>query len=209
MPAIGALNVPASPPAAPAATSSLTFCSLSRSSCASSEPKADPRKTIGPCRPTEPPDPMVSEAATTLATAPTSGSRAPRVSSAAITSGIECPRADGTARIVIGATSSAPIAGIRINRAAGSPPSHSPSRMSKKNQSLRSTSEENPTAPSPAPSPTIAASAIGPARGERSMFRVSALRSSVAAPLASGVIRSTPPMVAPRSLSTEPACGCE
>ena len=58
-----------------------------------SEPNAAPRKTTGPCRPTEPPEPIVSVAATILPAALVAGSRPPRESSATITSGTEWPRA--------------------------------------------------------------------------------------------------------------------
>ena len=164
-----------------------------------SEPNAAPRKTTGPCRPTEPPEPIVSVAATILPAALVAGSRPPRESSATITSGTEWPRAPGARMYVIGPTSRPPMAGMRISRAFGRPPSQSSLRMSKKKWSLSSTRVEKPTAARPAPSPTTAASTIGPARGERSMRLVRNSRSCLVAPCAAGVIRNTCSIVAPDS----------
>ena len=59
-PAIGALKIAATPPAAPAAASSRIVWSLSRKARPASEPNAAPRKTTGPWRPTAPPEPIVS-----------------------------------------------------------------------------------------------------------------------------------------------------
>ena len=190
-PAIGALNVPAMPPAAPAATSSARFCSVSRSAWPTTDPTAAPRNTIGPCRPTDPPDPIVSAAATIFASAPSGGNRPILESSAAITSGIALPRALGTSSTVIGPTSSPPSAGIMISRALGSPPSSSSCNSSKKGRSLSSTSSQKPTAHSPAPRPTTAASTIGPARGDRSIWRIAAPRARPGSPLASEESSST------------------
>ena len=67
-------------------------------SCPSAEPIAEPIWTIGPSRPTEPPEPMQSAEASDL----TSGTR-PRIlpsllCTASITSGTPCPRASGAKR---------------------------------------------------------------------------------------------------------------
>ena len=62
-PAIGALKIPATAPAAPQPTSNISvFCSM-RKSCPRFEPMAEPVSTIGASAPTDPPKPMVSELA--------------------------------------------------------------------------------------------------------------------------------------------------
>ncbi len=65
-PAIGALNVAEIPPAAPHATSSGRRLADTRATCPVTEPIADPICTIGPSRPTDPPDPMHSAEASAL-----------------------------------------------------------------------------------------------------------------------------------------------
>ena len=67
-PAIGVLNVAEIPPAAPQATRSLSWDSETRPSWPITDPRADPICTIGPSRPTEPPDPMHSAEASDLTT---------------------------------------------------------------------------------------------------------------------------------------------
>jgi len=68
-PAIGALNVAAIPPAAPQATSARTRDSGSLRVCASQDPRAEPICTIGPSRPTDPPEPIQIAEASALTTA--------------------------------------------------------------------------------------------------------------------------------------------
>ena len=63
-PAIGALKIPATAPAAPQPTSSMSvFCSM-RKSRPRFDPMAAPVSTMGASAPTDPPNPIVSELAT-------------------------------------------------------------------------------------------------------------------------------------------------
>ena len=63
-PAIGALKIPATAPAAPQPTSNINvFCSI-RNSRPRFEPMAAPVNTIGASAPTDPPKPIVTELAT-------------------------------------------------------------------------------------------------------------------------------------------------
>jgi hypothetical protein len=77
-PASGALKVAAIPPAAPQATSILIRFSGTRRTRPSVEPSAEPICTIGPSRPTEPPEPMHSAEASALTTATYGAIRPPR-----------------------------------------------------------------------------------------------------------------------------------
>ena len=110
-PASGALNVAAMPPAAPQATSSFIRSSDSLVSRPRVEPSADPICTIGPSRPTEPPEPMVSAEASVLTTATLGLIRPPRWATASITSGTPCPRASFANRLTSGPYSSPPMTG--------------------------------------------------------------------------------------------------
>ncbi len=92
-PAIGALKVAEIPPAAPQATSTRRRDSATRVIWPSVEPSAEPICTIGPSRPTEPPEPMQSAEASDLTTATCGRIRPPRSATAIITSGTPCPRA--------------------------------------------------------------------------------------------------------------------
>ncbi len=65
MPAIGALKMPAMPAAAPHPTSSISTLGGMRNRLPSFDPMAAPVKTIGPSAPTDPPNPIVMELATT------------------------------------------------------------------------------------------------------------------------------------------------
>jgi hypothetical protein len=97
-PAIGALNVAEIPPAAPHATSRRSCQSGAPTVCPSTDPSADPICTIGPSRPTEPPEPMQIADASDL-TARTCGRiRPPLRLTASITSGTPWPRASGAKR---------------------------------------------------------------------------------------------------------------
>ena len=81
-PASGALNVAAIPPAAPQATSTRSRSSGSRITRPNVEPSAEPICTIGPSRPTEPPEPMHSAEASALTTATCGAIRPPRCATA-------------------------------------------------------------------------------------------------------------------------------
>ena len=63
IPAIGALNMPAIPAAAPHPTIIMSTLGDMRNSDPMVEPIAAPVNTIGPSAPTEPPNPMVMELA--------------------------------------------------------------------------------------------------------------------------------------------------
>ena len=97
-PAIGALNVAEMPPAAPQATSSRSWDSGRRMSWPVIEPSAEPICTIGPSRPTEPPEPMHSAEASDLTIGTCGRIRPPRRLTAYITSGTPWPRASGAKR---------------------------------------------------------------------------------------------------------------
>ena len=64
-PAIGALNIPATAPAAPQPTSSIMVRASTRNNLPKLDPIAEPVSTIGASAPTEPPKPIVIELATT------------------------------------------------------------------------------------------------------------------------------------------------
>ena len=73
-----------------------------------SEPSAEPICTIGPSRPTDPPDPMQSAEANDFTT-PTAGSmRPPRCATATMTSGTPWPPASGAKRAMSGPKRSPP-----------------------------------------------------------------------------------------------------
>ena len=65
IPAIGALNIAATPAAAPLPTSIIRICGGIRNMLPRLEPMAAPVLTIGPSAPTDPPNPIVMELATT------------------------------------------------------------------------------------------------------------------------------------------------
>ena len=92
-PVIGALNVAEMPPAAPQATMIRSRLSGIRTHWPMLEASAEPICTIGPSRPTEPPDPMVSAEASALTTLTCQRIRPPLSATAIITSGTPCPRA--------------------------------------------------------------------------------------------------------------------
>ena len=64
-PVMGALKMPATAPVAPQPTNNISFFWSRRNSLPKFEPIAEPVRTIGASAPTEPPNPMVSELATT------------------------------------------------------------------------------------------------------------------------------------------------
>ena len=64
IPAIGALNMPAMAPAAPQPTRIIRLCCSSLKNLPRLEPMAEPVSTMGASAPTEPPNPMVTELAT-------------------------------------------------------------------------------------------------------------------------------------------------
>ena len=90
-PAIGALKVAAIPAAAPHPTSVRRRCSSMRSHWPIVEPMAEPIYTIGPSRPTEPPEPMQMPDANSLAIITRGLIRPPRRATASMTSGTPCP----------------------------------------------------------------------------------------------------------------------
>ena len=61
----GALKIPATPAAAPQPTSNISKRGDKRNACPIFDPMAAPVETIGPSAPTEPPKPIVIDAATT------------------------------------------------------------------------------------------------------------------------------------------------
>ena len=63
IPAIGALNIPAMPAAAPHPTIIISTRGDMRNACPRVEPMAAPVNTMGPSAPTDPPKPMVMELA--------------------------------------------------------------------------------------------------------------------------------------------------
>ena len=65
-PAIGALKMPATAPAAPQPTKSISVLLLMRNRHPRLEPMAEPVSTMGASAPTEPPNPMVMALAMTL-----------------------------------------------------------------------------------------------------------------------------------------------
>ncbi len=110
-PASGALKVAEIPPAAPQATSSRSRESGRRSHCPSVDPSADPIWTIGPSRPTEPPEPMSRAEASDLITATRGLMRPPFSATATMTSGTPWPRASRANLSISGPKSRAPITG--------------------------------------------------------------------------------------------------
>jgi len=101
-PVIGALKVAAMPPAAPHATMIRMRPSLIRTSWPSVEASAEPICTIGPSRPTEPPDPMQTADASALTTVTGGRMRPPFSATASITSGTPWPRASRAQRSTSG-----------------------------------------------------------------------------------------------------------
>ena len=92
-PVIGALNVAEMPPAAPQATMIRSRFSGIRTHWPTLDASAEPICTIGPSRPTDPPDPMHSAEASALTTLTCQRIRPPLSATAIITSGTPCPRA--------------------------------------------------------------------------------------------------------------------
>ncbi len=90
-PAMGALKVAEIPPAAPHATSSRSRDSESPNACPHELPSADPIWTIGPSRPTDPPQPMQIAEAADLIAATRGRMRPPFSDTASITSGTPWP----------------------------------------------------------------------------------------------------------------------
>ena len=84
---MGALKVAEIPPAAPHATRMRSRVSGTLASWPRLEPSAEPIWTIGPSRPTEPPEPMQRAEASALTTLTWGRIRPPRSATASITSG--------------------------------------------------------------------------------------------------------------------------
>jgi hypothetical protein len=92
-PAMGALKVAATPAAAPQPTIVRSWLAGTRSSWPIEEPSADPIWTMGPSRPTEPPDPIEIAEASAFTVTTRRRITPPRSATAAITSGTPCPLA--------------------------------------------------------------------------------------------------------------------
>ena len=90
-PAIGALNVAAMPAAAPQPTSVADLAAGSFSVWPIAEPSAAPICTIGPSRPTDPPEPMVIAEASVLTETTRRRITPPPRATASITSGTPWP----------------------------------------------------------------------------------------------------------------------
>ena len=97
-PVIGALNVAAIPPAAPQATRIRSRDSGIRTHWPRLEASAEPICTIGPSRPTDPPEPMHSAEASDLTDGDLRADPPAAPATANITSGTPCPRASGAKR---------------------------------------------------------------------------------------------------------------
>ena len=113
-PATGALKVAAIPAAAPQPTSVRRRRSPTRSHWPIDEPMAEPIWTIGPSRPTDPPDAMHTPEATSLAMTTRGRIRPPRSATASMTSGTPCPLASEAKRTMIRPTIRPPTAGVSI-----------------------------------------------------------------------------------------------
>ena len=92
-PAIGALKVPAMPAAVPQATRVLSDEPVTRRNCPIVEPSAEPICTMGPSRPTEPPDPMHTAEAAIFASTTRGRMDPERSTMDSITSGTPWPLA--------------------------------------------------------------------------------------------------------------------
>ncbi len=92
-PAIGALKVAAIPAAAPQPTRVLCRMWGALSICARLEPMDEPIWTIGPSRPTEPPEPIEMPEARIFTKATLGRMRPPLSATASMTSGTPCPLA--------------------------------------------------------------------------------------------------------------------
>ena len=154
--AMGASSMAATPPAAPHVTSRRTLGRAGRVQPATVEPMAEPICTSGPTRPAAPPNPMVSDAATTLTATIRLRTCPPRVASAVITSGTPCPFASGANRWTSIPTRSPPIAGSSTSRAG---PNHSSSAATgpRAKSASSSIASMNPTDPRPVATPTTTA----------------------------------------------------
>ena len=161
-PAMGALNVAAMPPAAPAATSARSRDLSIFSNWPTLEPTAAPIWMIGPSRPAEPPDPMVIAEAIALTRITTGRMCPPLVSMAVMTSGTPCPLASGAKKWISGPTIRPPIMGS--NRTYQPPKAENTfAPPLKKRRWQREMISMKATAPRPVIAPTIAASPAVPA----------------------------------------------
>lgn len=104
------------PPAAPQATSSFIWPSVTFVTRPRVEPRAEPIWTIGPSRPTDPPEPMVRAEASVLTTATLGLMRPPRWATATMTSGTPCPRASLANRFTSGPYSRPPTTGASTTK---------------------------------------------------------------------------------------------
>ena len=112
-PAMGALNVPPMAAPAPAATMIRTSLAPNPATWPTVLPMEDPIWTMGPSRPTDPPDPMEIADPNALTMATRGRMRPPRCRTANWTSGIPCPWASGAQRRTIQDTTTIPTAGAR------------------------------------------------------------------------------------------------
>ena len=90
-PAIGALNVPAIPAAAPQATKVRNCDPRTFINCPKVDPAAEPICTIGPSRPTEPPEPILIAEANIFAITTLGLITPPLILIDSITSDTPCP----------------------------------------------------------------------------------------------------------------------
>ena len=164
-PAMGALNVAAMPPAAPALTRARSRDLSSFSSWPSDDPAAAPIWTIGPSRPADPPDPMVSAEATVLTRITTGRIRPPVVSMAVMTSGTPCPLASGAKKCTSGPTMRPPMMG-RTNTYQPPRDEKTWAPPSKKRRWHSEMISIKATAPRPVTAPMIAARPAVPATGD-------------------------------------------
>jgi len=112
-PPMGALNVAAMPAAAPQPTMVRRWRGGARRIWPMVEPMAEPICTIGPSRPTDPPEPMVTAEATVRTATVRDRMTPPRTAAASITSGTPCPLASRGNSVTRGPTIRPPRAGIR------------------------------------------------------------------------------------------------
>ena len=110
-PAMGALKVAAMPAAEPHATNVRSRLGETCSTWPTAEPMDEPMCTIGPSRPADPPEPMVSAAASALVTMTRNRMAPPRLATASITSGMPEPFTSGARKATMPPTARPPMHG--------------------------------------------------------------------------------------------------
>ena len=111
-PAMGALNVAATPAAAPQATKERSRRAETCSSWPTADPMAEPMWTMGPSRPAEPPEPMVRAAARALVRITLKRMTPVWRPTASITSGMPDPFTSGASRQTMSPTKAPPMGGM-------------------------------------------------------------------------------------------------